>query len=73
MTITDIQVFHNVKKSASDKRCYQGLHLANGIKVMLISDPTTDRASASLDVSIGSMSDPWELPGLAHFCLVPLC
>ena len=35
---------------------------------MLVSDPSTDKSAASLDVNIGSMSDPKELPGLAHFC-----
>ena len=51
-------VFNNIKKSASDQRSYQGLQLENGLKVMLISDPTTDKAAASMDVNIGSMLDP---------------
>ena len=38
------------------------------VQVMLVSDPSTDKSAASLDVNIGSMSDPKELPGLAHFC-----
>ena len=32
-----------------------------------MSDPTTDKAAAAMDVNVGHMSDPWELPGLAHF------
>ena len=36
-------------------------------QVLLISDPTTDKSAASLDVHVGSMSDPWEIPGLCHF------
>lgn len=35
--------------------------------MLLISDPTTDKSAASLDVHVGSMSDPWEVPGVAHF------
>ena len=38
------------------------------MKVMLISDPTADKASAAIDVKVGQLSDPEELPGLAHFC-----
>ena len=35
---------------------------------MLISDERTDLAAAALDVEVGSLSDPADLPGLAHFC-----
>ena len=53
-------------KSGGDERNYRGLVLENGMKIVLVSDPTTDKAAAALDVNIGSMSDP--VPGLAHFC-----
>ncbi|XP_021366935.1 insulin-degrading enzyme-like isoform X1 [Mizuhopecten yessoensis] len=55
-------------KSMQDKRQYRGLELMNGLKVMVISDPDTDKSSAAMDVHIGAMSDPWETQGLAHFC-----
>lgn len=42
--------------------------LPNNMNVLLVSDPTTDKAAAAINVSVGSFSDPWELPGLAHFC-----
>uniref|UniRef100_A0A8C4F6G5 Insulin-degrading enzyme n=1 Tax=Dicentrarchus labrax TaxID=13489 RepID=A0A8C4F6G5_DICLA len=51
-----------------DKRVYRGLEFTNGLKAMLISDPTTDKSSAALDVQIGSLSDPGNISGLAHFC-----
>ena len=38
------------------------------IQVLLVSDETTDKSAAALDVHIGHMSDPVNLPGLAHFC-----
>merc|ERR1712013_956940 len=60
--------YNDIAKSEEDKRCYRGLELNNGLKVLLISDPTTDKSSAALDVHIGHMSDPVHLPGLAHFC-----
>ncbi len=59
--------FNTIIKSAEDKRMYRGLELTNGMTILLISDPTTEKAAAAMDVNIGSMSDPWEIPGLAHF------
>lgn len=61
------KIFDDIIKSANDKRTYRGLELTNGLRVLLVSDPTTDKSAASLDVNIGSLSDPRELPGLAHF------
>ena len=37
------------------------------MRVLLVSDPFTSRASASIDVGVGSWSDPEDIPGLAHF------
>jgi len=61
-------VFDAIAKPEADNREYRGLQLANGMKVLLISDSETDKSSAALDVHVGHLSDPWELPGLAHFC-----
>ncbi|XP_033611295.1 insulin-degrading enzyme-like [Cryptotermes secundus] len=55
-------------KSAEDKRLYRCLELQNDMKLLLISDSSTDKSAASLDVNVGHMSDPSDLPGLAHFC-----
>ncbi|XP_045108140.1 insulin-degrading enzyme-like isoform X1 [Portunus trituberculatus] len=57
-----------IVKSEEDQRQYRALVLDNDLKVLLISDPATDKSAAALDVHVGSMSDPTELPGLAHFC-----
>uniref|UniRef100_A0A3Q0QWJ7 Insulin-degrading enzyme n=1 Tax=Amphilophus citrinellus TaxID=61819 RepID=A0A3Q0QWJ7_AMPCI len=62
------RVVSDVIRSPEDKREYRGLEFANGLKAMLISDPTTDKSSAALDVHIGSLSDPPNISGLAHFC-----
>ena len=32
----------------------------------MIHDPDTDKASASLDVNVGSFSDADDMPGMAH-------
>uniref|UniRef100_A0A672HCK9 Insulin-degrading enzyme n=1 Tax=Salarias fasciatus TaxID=181472 RepID=A0A672HCK9_SALFA len=62
------RVVSDIIRSPEDKREYRGLEFTNGLKAMLISDPTTDKSSAALDVHIGSLSDPSNISGLAHFC-----
>ncbi|XP_068423658.1 insulin-degrading enzyme isoform X4 [Clinocottus analis] len=62
------RVIGDIIRSPEDKRVYRGLEFTNGLKAMLISDPTTDKSSAALDVQIGSLSDPANISGLAHFC-----
>ena len=54
-------------KGDSDARDYRYLQLDNGLRVLLVSDPSTDLAAASLDVHAGSGNDPVQRPGLAHF------
>lgn len=56
-----------VEQSPQDDRCYRHVVLPNGLSALLISDPTTDKASAALDVRVGHLSDPDCAPGLAHF------
>jgi insulysin len=56
-----------ILKSPNDPRQYRYLTLANGLKVLLVSDPETDKAAASLVVFRGSYHEPQEFPGLAHF------
>jgi insulysin len=54
-------------KSPNDNRDYLAFELDNGLKVMVISDPGTDKAAASLEVGTGSGDDPAQRQGLAHF------
>jgi secreted Zn-dependent insulinase-like peptidase len=56
-----------IVKSPADHRSYAGIELENGLKALIISDPETDKAAASLDVHIGNGSDPEGRQGLAHF------
>jgi len=56
-----------ISKSPRDTREYRAVTLDNGLKVVLVSDPTTETAAASVDVDAGSNSDPAAFPGLAHF------
>lgn len=55
-------------KPLNDDRSYRVVTLPNGLETLLIHDPNTDKAAASLDVHIGYFEDPEDLPGLAHFC-----
>jgi len=54
-------------QSQNDNRHYQIFTLENDLQVLIISDPDTDKAAASLDVFVGSSSDPDNREGLAHF------
>ena len=43
----------DIIKSNADKRKYRGLELQNGMKILLVSDPDTDKSSVAMDVHIG--------------------
>ena len=46
---------------------YRKLVLDNDLKVILVSDEKYNKSSASMNVVVGSLSDPEESQGLAHF------
>lgn len=54
-------------KSPNDEYQYRLLTLDNKMEVLLISDPDTPKAAASLDVLVGSGDNPPGRAGLAHF------
>ncbi len=56
-----------IDKSPIDSKEYRALVLENGLKVLLVSDRESDKSAASLDVHVGSGSDPVGWQGLAHF------
>lgn len=57
----------NIIQSENDSRLYESFKLENQLEVLIISDPTEDKAAASLDVFVGSASDSENRAGLAHF------
>ncbi|EJD02194.1 insulin-degrading enzyme [Fomitiporia mediterranea MF3/22] len=57
-----------IQKSPADDRDYRVVRLENGLQAVLVHDAKTDKAAASLDVAVGHLSDPDDIPGLAHFC-----
>ena len=63
-----IQIFENILKSQADDRSYRLVTLANKLDILLISDPSTDKSAAAMDVHVGHLVDPEEFAGLAHFC-----
>ena len=56
-----------VIKSENDKRNYRYLVLDNQLRVLLISDATTEKSAAALDVNVGANQNPVDRAGLAHF------
>jgi len=58
---------NSIIASPNDKREYRYISLDNQLDVLLISDPSTDKAAASLDVHIGSYQNPADRAGLVHF------
>ena len=57
----------NIIQSPGDLRKYRHITLTNGLECTLVSDSTTDKASAAMQVNVGHMSDDPRTPGLAHF------
>ncbi|KAG9023196.1 Insulinase (Peptidase M16), partial [Serendipita sp. 407] len=57
-----------IEKADLDERQYRIIKLNNGLQALLVHDATTDKAAASMDVGVGHLSDPDDIPGLAHFC-----
>lgn len=47
--------FNNITKSEEDKRLYRGLLLDNGMKIVVISDETTDKSAVCIDVAVGEL------------------
>ena len=56
-----------VNKSPNDKAIYQAIRLHNGMTVLLISDEKANKSLMSLALPIGSMEDPQQQQGLAHY------
>jgi len=65
---TAVDVRTDVEKPSQDYRKYAYTTLPNEMQVMVVSDDQCDRAAAALSVGVGSLKDPKEIQGLAHFC-----
>ena len=61
------KIFENIQLSENDKCSYRHVTLANNLQAMLVHDPDTEKSAACCDVRVGSLLDPPNVPGLAHF------
>ncbi|ORY34641.1 putative A-factor processing enzyme [Naematelia encephala] len=52
----------------TEDRPHRYFVLPNGMEVVVVSDVKADKSAASMDVGVGHLSDPDDLPGCAHFC-----
>ena len=56
-----------IRKSEKDNRQYQAVRLDNGMTVLLVSDPQAVKSLSALVVPVGSLEDPDDHLGLAHY------
>ena len=61
-----LRLADQLEKPDLDNRTYRVVQLANKLEALLIHDPDTDKASAAMDVNVGSFSDEEDMPGMAH-------
>lgn len=60
------RVAERLEAPALDDRSYRVVRLPNKLEALLVHDPETDKASAAVNVNVGSFSDPDDMAGLAH-------
>jgi secreted Zn-dependent insulinase-like peptidase len=56
-----------VIKSVSDKRIYKAIELPNKLTCLIVSDNEAEKSSSALSVEAGSLQDPNDANGLAHY------
>jgi protease-3 len=57
----------SIVKSPIDNREYASIVLDNQLEVILVSDPSIEKSAAALSVAVGSLQEPKEFGGLAHY------
>lgn len=60
------RITDDLEKPDLDDRSYRVIELPNKLEALLVCDPQTDKASASLNVNVGNFSDDDDMPGMAH-------
>lgn len=60
-------IFKNVKIANNEIRKFSGSELENGIKFVNIEDPNIETSYLIVSVGAGSLNEPFENQGLAHF------
>jgi len=64
---TEPEPQNEIVKSPIDNREYASIILDNQLEVMLVSDPSIEKSAAALSVAVGSLQEPKEFGGLAHY------
>ena len=60
------RITEKLEVPALDDRSYRVIELPNKLEALLVHDPDTDKASAAVNVNVGSFSDADDMPGMAH-------
>ena len=60
------RVAEELEKPLLDNRSYRVVKLPNKLEALLVHDPDTDKASASVNVNVGNFCDEEDMPGMAH-------
>jgi Insulinase (Peptidase family M16) len=60
------RITDDLERPSLDDRLYRVIELPNKLEALLVHDPETDKASASMNVGVGSYSDDNDMPGMAH-------
>ena len=60
------RVTDKLETPALDDRSYRVIRLPNKLEALLVHDADTDKASAAVNVNMGSFSDAHDMPGMAH-------
>ena len=60
------RITDDLEKPSVDECSYRVIELPNKLQALLVHDPDTDKASASMNVNVGSLSDDASMPGMAH-------
>ena len=60
------RVTDKLEQPALDDRSYRVIRLPNKLETLLVHDADTDKASAAVNVNVGSFSDADDMPGMAH-------
>jgi protease-3 len=64
---TEPEPQNEIVKSPIDKREYASIVLDNQLEIMLVSDPSIEKSAAAISVAVGSLQEPKEFGGLAHY------
>eukprot|EP00746_Dinoflagellata_sp_MGD_P005469 gnl/MRDRNA2_/MRDRNA2_110582_c0_seq1.p1 gnl/MRDRNA2_/MRDRNA2_110582_c0~~gnl/MRDRNA2_/MRDRNA2_110582_c0_seq1.p1 ORF type:complete len:1183 (-),score=255.04 gnl/MRDRNA2_/MRDRNA2_110582_c0_seq1:27-3515(-) len=65
-TVTETKLL--TAKAKSDRRTYQYAKLSNGLQIVNVRDPSATTIGVAVSVQAGSLNNPKDVLGLAHFC-----